>query len=364
MPRTRVLIVDDSVVIRKLVGEGLALDPSIEVIGTASSGQTALSRLAVSTPDVVTLDIEMPGMDGLATLKEIRRRFPKLPVIMVSTLTQRGALMTLDCLAAGASDYVAKPTGLSSPAAGRDWVRSELAPRVLQFESKVAVPGAAPAIVRQRGPAPARTRGFEVLAIGSSTGGPTALHAVFASLPADFPLPIVIVQHMPPIFTRLLAERLDQVGRIRVEEATDGAVLEPGRAWVAPGGRHMQITTDGPRRICRLVDTPAEHSVRPAVDVMFRSLPAIYGPGILALILTGMGADGLLGCEIIKQAGGSVIVQDKATSVVWGMPGVVSAAGLADQTLPLARIGPTIMSMLRPTAQSRPIAPRGLAVGG
>ena len=336
MSRARVLIVDDAVVIRRLLADTLAADPAIEVVGTAANGRIALAKLAQVTPDLVILDVEMPEMDGLATLREIRKTHPKLPVIMFSAHTERGAAAALDALALGATDYFAKPAagGLD---ASLQVLRDELIPTIKALCARDRrASGGFPAVT---GPTAATV---DVVAIGTSTGGPNALAEVFANLPADLAVPIVVVQHMPSTFTSLLAERLTAQTPIRVEEGRTGGVLRPGHAWLAPGDFHMTVARDGPAVRIGLNQGPPENSCRPAADPLFRSAAAAFGPNVLAVVLTGMGQDGLRGCEAVRAAGGQIVVQDEASSVVWGMPGFVARAGLADRVLPLGLIAPEI----------------------
>lgn len=350
MGKIRVLVVDDSVVVRRTVTEELSADPDIEIAGTAANGQIAIAKLTHVNPDVVTLDVEMPEMDGLAALRQIRKTHPRLPVIMFSALTERGAAATLDALAFGASDYFTKPAGPGGLDESRRLIREELIPAIKALCKVKQI--AAPASPQLTTPLASRLIAapagrIDVVAIGVSTGGPNALAEVFQSLPADLPVPILIVQHMPPMFTRLLAERLSAHSKIRVSEATSGTALEPGKAWVAPGDFHMTVAREGERARIKLDQNPQENSCRPAADPLFRSVAKCYGPGCLAVVLTGMGQDGLRGCEEIRAAGGQIVVQDEATSVVWGMPGFVAKAGLADKILPLAMIGGEIVRRVR-----------------
>ncbi|OFW46061.1 MAG: chemotaxis response regulator protein-glutamate methylesterase [Acidobacteria bacterium RIFCSPLOWO2_12_FULL_67_14b] len=369
MSRIRVLIVDDAVVIRRLVGDVLAADPEIEVVGTAANGRIGLQKITQCNPDVVTMDVEMPDMDGIATLKEIRKTWAKLPVIMFSTLTERGATATLDALEAGASDYVTKPANVGSVTAGLEAVRRDLIPKIKALAGRAALPAQAPQVARPLAPAsippPARLTGpTDVIAIGVSTGGPNALAALLPALPATLPVPIVIVQHMPPMFTRLLAERLDTQSAIKVAEARAGMTLAAGHAYIAPGDFHMTLYRRGVDVVIALNQDPPENSCRPAVDVLFRSVVAQFGGGTLGAVLTGMGQDGLRGCELIREAGGQVIVQDEASSVVWGMPGFVARAGLAHRVLPLSTIAGELVhraaSIARPGLPAR--APGGMAL--
>jgi two-component system chemotaxis response regulator CheB len=346
------MVVDDSVVVRRVVSDVLGSDPAIEVAGVAVNGRNALERLPRLAPDLVVLDLEMPEMDGLAALAEIRKGWPRLPVIMYSTLTRRGATATLDALALGASDYLTKPDGAERPADAVQRVRDELIPKVKSLCARVVGAPDVPARAVVRPPAPAAprpTRGpvngrIGVVAIGCSTGGPNALAALMPVFPADFPVPVVIVQHMPPIFTQMLAERLTSISKVRVHEATQGQPVLPGQAYIAPGGYHMAVARDrgGVRAV--LNQGPQENSCRPAVDVLFRSVAAAYPSSALAVILTGIGQDGMRGCEAIRQAGGLVYAQDEVSSVVWGMPGSVVRAGLADRTLSLDVIGHAVSS--------------------
>jgi two-component system chemotaxis response regulator CheB len=339
MPPIRVLVVDDSTVIRKILTEALESDVAIQVAGSAPDGRIALAKIPLLIPDVVTLDVEMPGMSGLETLVEIRKLYPKLPVIMFSTMTERGAAITLDALALGASDYVTKPSNTGSLEATKKRIETDLIPKV-----KALCHGSAGIKRIQELPAgkafiPAKASlisgTIDVLAIGTSTGGPNALAEILPSVPKDFPVPIVIVQHMPRLFTRLLAERLDKQSAIQVREGEEGGVLRPGEAWIAPGDFHMTLAKDGSAVRLVMNQEPPENSCRPAVDVLFRSVARIYGAHTLAVVLTGMGSDGLRGSQQVREAGGQVLVQDEATSVVWGMPGQVAAAGLAAGVFPL-----------------------------
>lgn len=357
MRKIRVLVVDDSTVIRRILTDSLSSDPNLEVVGTAANGKIALAKISQVNPDVITLDMEMPEMDGIATLVEIRRLYPKLPVIMFSTLTQRGAEATLDALSKGANDYVTKPANVGSVTAAMQNVRNELVPKIKAFcpwfaksqvatqvqrsvfQSKLSVQNKATPFNR-----------VDIVAIGSSTGGPNALQSVLSKIPADFPVPIVIVQHMPPIFTKHLADRLNQLTSLNVTEAKRGDVLLPGGVWIAPGDYHMTLGRVGTTLRVNLNQGTPENSCRPAVDVLFRSVNDVFGPNVLSVVLTGMGQDGARGCEAIRNAGGKVIAQDEATSVVWGMPGAVAQAGLADKILPLDKIADEIV---RETVQGR-----------
>lgn len=358
MPKIRVLIVDDAVVIRRLVTDCLSTDPEIEVVGAAANGQIALAKIPQTNPDLITLDIEMPTMDGLATLKAIRKIYPTLPVIMFSTLTERGAASTLDALALGASDYVTKPANVGSVTEGMSRIRSDLIPKIKGLCHRAITPPAPK--VQPKPFTPKTTPGeqagsssAEILTIGVSTGGPNALSALMPTLTKPFPVPIVIVQHMPPLFTRMLAERLQAISGFQVKEGIPGAFLRPGEVWIAPGGQHMELEKAPEGVRIRTHEGPPENSCRPAVDVLFRSVAKIFGRETVGVILTGMGADGLRGSEIIREAGGTILAQDEASSVVWGMPGAVTNAGLAHKVLPLSELGAEINRRVSKAGASR-----------
>jgi two-component system chemotaxis response regulator CheB len=301
-------------------------------------------------PDLVILDIEMPDMDGLTALTHLRQSHPKTPVIMFSSLTALGAAATLEALSRGASDFFAKPSGPGGLEASRRVIQAELIPAIRALCARKPAPPA----VHEKTPAtptpprpPAATARIDILAIGASTGGPNALAEIFMLLPPGLPAPIVVVQHMPPMFTQMLAERLTKNSQVPTVEAKSGSALEPGQAWVAPGDHHLVLVRDGTRIRTQLNQELQEHACRPAVDPLFRSVASIYGPNSLAVVLTGMGQDGLRGCEAIRAAGGQILVQDEATSVVWGMPGSVARAGLADRVLPLPMLAGEIVRRIR-----------------
>jgi two-component system, chemotaxis family, protein-glutamate methylesterase/glutaminase len=353
--RIRVMVVDDSVVIRRLVTQALEQDPIIEVVGTASNGAIGLQRIPQFNPDVITLDIEMPDMNGLEMLRRIRREYPQLRVIMFSTLTERGAAVTLEALTLGADDYVTKVSNEGSLDRSMARLREEMLPKIKQFfrvaTSSTAAAPPARAFVSSLPVAGSRPIGQSlglkprVVVIGISTGGPAALSAILPSFPTSFALPILLVQHMPPLFTRLLAERLNANCQLRVEEAGDGDLVEAGKILIAPGDFHMKVaSTGGVVRVC-LDQSPRQNSCRPAVDALFASVAELYGGAVLAVVLTGMGQDGLHGTKLLKARGARVLVQDEGSSVVWGMPGAVANAGLADRVLPLEEIVPEILSV-------------------
>jgi len=354
--RIRVLVVDDSVVIRRLVTHALDQDPALEVVGAASNGAIALQRIPQLNPDVLTLDIEMPEMDGLETLRRVRREYPQLRVIMFSTLTERGAEVTLEALSLGADDYVTKASNEGSLDRSMARLREELVPKIKQF---FHVPAQSRAVARSEpahvvaAPLAARSTSVvqsakvrpKVIVIGVSTGGPTALGSILPELPAGFPLPVLVVQHMPPLFTRLLAERLHSSCRLPVEEASQSDPVEAGKILIAPGDFHLKVVSNGGGVRVYLDQAPPLNSCRPAVDALFTSIADVYGGAVIAAVLTGMGQDGLRGAEILKAQGASVLAQDEASSVVWGMPGAVVNAGLADRVLPLDQVVPEILRM-------------------
>lgn len=341
----RVLIVDDSATIRGLLSATLDADPDLKVVGAAVNGKMGVDMIATAAPDIVLLDVEMPVLDGIGALKEIRRIAPKLPVVMFSSLTERGAKTTLDALLAGANDYAAKPAGLTATdvaATIRDDVITKikaLVPRGMSLPRSATVPPP---------PRSAATReAVRGVVIAVSTGGPTALADVLPAFTRQCPVPVLIVQHMPAFFTAQLAERLTKITGTPVREAVDGMPLRAGDVILAPGGRHLSITATSSGVWARLTDDPPENSCRPAADVLFRSAAKVWGSGTLGIVLTGMGRDGLAGCRAIVEAGGGVLAQDEFSSVVWGMPGEVARAGLADAVLPLAHLGSEVALRLK-----------------
>ena len=348
----KVLLADDSSVVRRLVSSTLNKEGSIKVVQAACHGAEAVEFFKQLKPDLVILDVEMPTMDGVDAAAAIRALDATVPIIMFSSLTTKGGEATLDALTNGASDYVTKPTGTGHASEAIRHIETQLIPKVLSWgakrtAAKKSTASPAPPVKLQAPPKRA-TAPIQVVAIGSSTGGPNILNDFVKQFPADFPLPILIVQHMPPVFTRLLAERLDQSCKLKVREAVDGENLVAGHVWVAPGDKHLKLVKghSAPHRLA-LGSEPPENSCRPAVDVLFRSVVDCYGAGTLGVVITGMGKDGLLGCEQIKNCGGRVFVQDEQSSVVWGMPGAVANAGLADSILPPVEIAQEIIRLAK-----------------
>jgi len=350
--RIRVLVVDDSVVIRRLVTHALSEEPAVEVVGAASNGSIALERIAQLNPDAITLDIEMPGMDGLALLRRLKDRANRPRVIMFSTLTDRGAAATLEALALGADEYVTKAANVGSLDRSMASLRTELIPKIRQFFQWAGVSRPSVAAVSGLPKVPfsamagSRSLPPKIVAIGVSTGGPTALAAILPQFPPDFPLPILIVQHMPPLFTRFLAERLQAVAHLKVAEAVQGVRVARGVIWVAPGDYHMRVHGHAEGVVIQLDQAPPENSCRPSVDVLFRSVAEVYGAAVVSVVLTGMGQDGLRGAQALRGRDAFVIAQDEASSVVWGMPGAVAEAGLANCVLPLEEVVPEVLKQV------------------
>lgn len=373
--KVRVLVVDDSVVLRRALTTALEMDPEIEVVGVAASGELALQKVDQLNPDVVTLDVEMPGLNGLETLTKLKRQRPWLRVIMVSSLTARGAETTMEALSRGADDYVAK-ANTSSLDESIGQMSAQLCPRVKQFfrlggvAARPALPSAPATGLHREAPHPAgETMGrghpvaefvrgaslpiatpiqrqthppAELLVVGISTGGPQALAEVLPALGSQFHLPVLIVQHMPVMFTRLLAQRLDQQCAQWVREAEEGMLITPDTITLAPGDFHMQLRRGKGGLFVTLNQGPPENCCRPAADVLFRSAAEVCGGGAVGLVMTGMGQDGFAGARSLKAAGSLILAQDEASSVVWGMPGEVVKGGLADKVLALSDIASEI----------------------
>jgi two-component system, chemotaxis family, protein-glutamate methylesterase/glutaminase len=350
----KVLIVDDSRLFRAALEEALGAQEDIKVVGSVFSGAKALEFIRQTPPDVVTLDVEMPGMDGLETLEQIQnlvasRAAPaSLGVVMVSAFTRRGADITVKALQAGAFDFVTKPSG-PSPEANINLLRDEVLAKVRacsRRRSDLAAGTVAPRPPRIATPI-SRAGPVRAVVIGASTGGPRALSILLPELCAKVDLPILIVQHMPAGFTRSLAESLARQTGKNAVEAIDGMPLASGTVYVAPGGRHLLIRGSGSGALTGLNDHPPENGCRPSADVLFRSAAAVFGSAVAAVILTGMGRDGTAGLGALKRAGGYVFAQDEATSVVWGMPGSAYEAGVTDELLPLDQIARSLAAFVQ-----------------
>jgi two-component system chemotaxis response regulator CheB len=361
----RVMVVDDSLVIRAVIAKALEADPAITVVASVANGKTAISTLDRKPVEVVVLDIEMPIMDGLTALPELKRLDPQIQVIMASTLTLRNAEISLRAISLGAVDYVSKPSTAGEINTAESFrgelikkvkvygrarrrraavplPRSEEADAAATPASRVAAKPAASGIaLREPSAAPPR-----ILAIGSSTGGPQALFTLFEGLRGELPIPALITQHMPPTFTTILAEHISRNSGIPCVEAEDGMAVENGRIHLAPGGYHMTVAKEGGRVVLRLNQDAPENYCRPSVDPMLRSVANVYGRGALTVMLTGMGSDGLKGGKKIIEAGGTIIAQDEASSIVWGMPGAVAQEGLCSAVLALPDIAPFLRRRL------------------
>jgi len=345
----RILLVDDAVVVRRVLTDQLTRDPDLRVIGAAQNGVEGLKKLALR-PDIVILDVEMPELDGLGALVEIRKREPKLPVVMFSSVTSKAAEATMKALAAGANDYVTKP---SSQGLSLEQTIPELIHKIKLYVSAArrrADLASSTGTTFQQRKAP-RTRP-EIVLIGVSTGGPTALSAVLPQLSPTLRVPVVLVQHMPSaLFTEALANSLNSLCTLSVKHASAGRALDAGTVWVAPGEKHTKVVRAPVGVIAKLTLDPPLNGTRPAVDALFISAAQVYGPAVLGVVLTGMGQDGLLGAEAIVKAGGSVIVQDEATSLIWGMPGAIARAGLASAVVPLSQVAREINMRVGVAAQ-------------
>lgn len=351
MNRCKVLVVDDSAVVRQLLSEILAQDPEIEVVGTAADPLLAREKIKRLNPDVLTLDVEMPRMDGLAFLENLMRLRP-MPVVMVSSLTERGADITLQALALGAVDFVTKPkAGLAQGLgeyAGEITAKVKAAAKArVRPSGHVARPVLRLDATAGAGPVATRFRTTDrLIAIGASAGGTEAIRCVLERMPPDAPA-IVLTQHIPASFSRAFVERLDRHSPMLVREARDGEMVLPGHAYLPPGDHHLRVVRDGARWRCRLDDGPPVNRHRPAVDVLFRSVAQAAGSNAVAAILTGMGDDGARGLLELRQAGASTLIQDEATSVVWGMPGAAAKLGAAQEILPLDAIAERLLALTR-----------------
>ncbi|HBN78861.1 MAG TPA: chemotaxis response regulator protein-glutamate methylesterase, partial [Planctomycetaceae bacterium] len=352
----RIFIVDDSLIFRQIVRQACIQIPNVEIVGSSGDGRQAIQKIQELKPDLVTLDLEMPVFSGLEVLKSVNKTQCPTKFIMLSSVTQAGAKETIECLNAGALDFIMKPQGSSREENMQKLVK-EISVRVKLIQdhvncnhepSKRPVITPAPAVVPSLPPKIMTASPVEnncqsnigwlsdqgVVGIGVSTGGPASLKQVIPNFPRDFPLPILIVQHMPPLFTKSLAQNLNQQSPLEVKEAEQGEKVNKGVVYIAPGGLQMRVTNDGMHKIIELTDDPPENSCRPAVDYLFRSLVKEYGSKTLGVIMTGMGSDGFLGAQAIKKAHGKVFVQDKESCVVYGMPRFPTEAGIVDAILP------------------------------
>ncbi len=352
MQKVRVLIVDDSALVRKLLATMLGSDPAIEVVGSAADPLIAREKIKQLSPDVLTLDVEMPRMDGLTFLENLMRLRP-MPVVMVSSLTAQGADVTLRALELGAVDFFTKPSSdlansfvqstqeicekVKLAAGARPRERSDV--RKLDVPPRLSADAVLP-----RAQTPGTRGGSRIIAIGASTGGTEAIRVVLEAMPPDAP-PIVITQHIPAAFSGPFAQRMDNCSAMRVCEARDGQPIQPGHAYIAPGSQHLLVMWDGARHVCRLHDGPPVNRHKPSVDVLFRSMAASVGASTVAVLLTGMGDDGARGLGELREAGAPTLVQDEASSVVWGMPGAAWKAGAADEMLPLDQIAARLLAL-------------------
>jgi two-component system, chemotaxis family, protein-glutamate methylesterase/glutaminase len=339
------------VVVRTLFRMTLASSTAIELVGVANDGVQGLEMIRQLRPEVVILGIEMPRMDGLRMLTELRKTSALPRVIVCSIPTGRGAVATLDALSRGADDYVAKPAQKDMQHSVAE-LSATLIPKILALAARQSASPPAFTAAAQAGLENVRS---SIVVLGVSTGGPIALHQLIPALPASFPLPILVVQHMPQYFTAMLAERLNSVSALRVREAEQDAKLEPGVVWIAKGDWHLEIRPD--LRLA-LTQSKPEQFCRPSVDVLFRSAVRLFGAETLGVVLTGMGCDGLNGCHAIRAAGGYVLAQDEASSIVWGMPGAVIHAGLANRVLALDRMAPELARLL-PAPRAQQLAASG-----
>ncbi len=376
----RILIADDSSIMRRLITQTLNLESCLEVVGAAKDGAEAITYFETQQPDVVLLDMDMPKVNGLAALKAIRELDTIIPVIMLGSFSAGNDAAMRSAIAAGATDCICKPAGTGHLDAVIRYLRKEVVSRILAWggcsgdqqgrsniptnpafmtdagASGVPLLNAGPSVV----PRPLLTRHpqsrspVHVLAVGASTGGPNALAELISQLPGNLEVPVLIVQHMPPHFTQLLAERLDCISALSVREGFDGAVVRPGEVWLAPGGLHMTVMRKGTEIILKTNQNAPEHSCRPAIDVLFRSVAEVYGGNALAVVLTGMGRDGTIGCQSLSKCGAQILVQDEASSVIWGMPRSVVEAGLADSVLGMKDMAPAIMVRIRGSSLSSP----------
>lgn len=349
----RALVVDDSALYRKFVSSALSDIEGVDVIGTASNGQLALEKIEKLKPDLITLDQEMPELDGLGLLRELAAKNIDVAAIMVSSLTDEGAKTTNTALQLGAFDFVLKPVG-KSPEESRIQLKADLTPEIKAFVASRQKSSSQTNLQQSTSSADAAIQQMqkaiqgthlppEIIGIGVSTGGPAALNRLLPKIPGNFPCPIVLVQHMPPKFTKSLADDLNRICELEVKEAAEGMVAKPGELLIAPGGSQMRITTLNDKAIAQVTDDPPERNCKPAVDYLFRSIAHCYGDRSIGVILTGMGDDGTLGCQELKKVGARVFTQDEQSCVVYGMPRMVCEAGLSDHSAPLLDIAGLLM---------------------
>ena len=347
----KVVVVDDSALYRQMLLTVLGRIAGVEVVGTAADGDAAVELIARARPDVVTLDVQMPGRDGIEVLRALKQRGLSPRSIMVSSLTAQGAPTTVAALMEGAFDFILKPAGMDLNVS-RDLIQRELTEKLTAVRESIGGPAVtaakpSPEWTPERPSRPSTATRFDAIVIGTSTGGPQALRAVIPLLPADLPVPVFVVQHIPAQFTSSLAERLDGMSPLRVVEATDGMIVRPGVVLVAPGGRHLGVSQRGDQVACVLDDGPRRRGCRPSVDHLLESAARLYDGRVLAAVLTGMGCDGLDGCRELKRRGGTVLAQSAEGCVVFGMPKAVCEAGLADEVVPLGQMTARISARLR-----------------
>ena len=342
---SRVYLVDDSAVIRGLIGRIIDSDPELAIAGTAANGELALKGIPGASPDLVVLDVEMPVMDGLETLRRLHAEHPSIPVVMFSTKTERGAAATVEALSLGAADYATKPSAVGGRAP-LDSVKDELLTKIKALVGSTPAPAQPMRPAAPRRPLRTRLRAPSAIAVASSTGGPAALETVLSSIDKPLPVPVFVAQHMPPLFTSLLADRLDKAGPSTVVEVAEPVVAQPGTWYLAAGGRHMIVAPDDGSGQIRLLpdDQPPIRRCRPSADLLFETASRRFGSDLLSVVLSGMGADGSVGAEEVVASGGRVVAQDEASSVVWGMPGSVVRNGTADTELSLDEVGPWLAS--------------------
>jgi two-component system chemotaxis response regulator CheB len=372
--KLRILVVDDTIVYRKAVSDILAEIPGVEVVGIAHNGKIAMSKIASLKPDLLTLDIEMPEMNGLEVLAELQKNHPGIGAIMLSTLTADGSDMTMKALELGAFDFILKPQSSANQQEGKAQIKAALQPMLEAFRNshnassllgtkgvfthKTLLTPKPHSLLRPQAtpgpsnvsPRPATRRGKSVIVtIGISTGGPNALSQMLPLLPGDLGVPVVIVQHMPPVFTKSLAASLDAKCALTVKEAQEAEPIQPNTVYIAPGGKQMNLvaSADGKNRIIKITNDPPENSCKPSVDYLFRSVGDYYVGRTTAVIMTGMGSDGTKALQLLKQKGALIIAQNEATCVVYGMPKAPIEQGLADVIAPLNKIADEITKSVR-----------------